>query len=61
MVNKYLIVCHNHSSIEDAKLVDGDVPESYEIGADYANQVTKEVTPGEQPSAQPIDSKEHKA
>ena len=44
-------------SIEDAKLVDGYVPESYEIGADYANH-TKEVTPGEKPSAKPIDSKD---
>ena len=44
-------------SIEDAKLIDGYVPESYEIGADYANH-TKEVTPGEKPSAKPIDSKD---
>ena len=44
-------------SIDDAKLVDGYVPESYEIGADYANH-TKEVTPGEKPSAKPIDSKD---
>ena len=29
-------------SIEDAKLVDGYIPESYEIGADYANH-TKEA------------------
>ncbi len=31
--------------------------ESYEIGADYANH-TKEITPGEKPSAKPIDSKD---
>ena len=43
--------------IEDAKLVDGYVPESYEIGADYANH-TKEVTPGEKPAAKPVDAKE---
>ena len=44
-------------SIEDAKLVDGYVPESYEIGADYANH-TKEVTPGEKPDAKPVDAKD---
>ena len=43
-------------SIEDAKLVDGYVPESYEIGADYANH-TKEITPGQTPSEKPVDSK----
>ena len=43
-------------SIEDAKLVDGYVPESYEIGADYANH-TKDVTPGETPNERPVDSK----
>ena len=43
-------------SIEDAKLVDGYVPESYEIGADYANH-TKEITPGQMPSEKPVDSK----
>ena len=31
--------------------------EAYEIGADYANH-TKEITPGETPSAKPVDSKE---
>ena len=30
--------------------------EAYEIGADYANH-TKEITPGETPSAKPVDSK----
>ena len=43
-------------SIEDAKLVDGYVPESYEIGADYANH-TKEITPGQTPNEKPVDSK----
>ena len=43
-------------SIEDAKRVEGYVPESYEIGADYANH-TKEITPGEKPDAKPVDSK----
>ena len=43
-------------SIEDAKLVDGYIPESYEIGADYANH-TKDVTPGETPNERPVDSK----
>ena len=43
-------------SIEDAKLIDGYVPESYEIGADYANH-TKEVTPGQTPSEKPVDTK----
>ena len=43
-------------SIEDAKLVDGYIPESYEIGADYANH-TKEVTPGQTPSEKPVDTK----
>jgi hypothetical protein len=44
-------------SVEDAKRVEGYVPESYEIGADYANH-TKEVTPGEKPAEKPVDSKE---
>ena len=44
-------------TIEDAKRVEGYVPESYEIGADYANH-TKEVTPGEKPAEKPVDSKE---
>jgi len=44
-------------SIEDAKRVEGYMPESYEIGADYANHA-KEITPGETPTAKPIDSKE---
>ena len=43
-------------SVEDAKRVEGYVPESYEIGADYANH-TKEITPGEKPDAKPVDSK----
>ena len=34
-----------------------DENESYEIGADYANH-TKEITPGETPSAKPVDAKE---
>jgi hypothetical protein len=44
-------------SIEDAKKVEGYVPEAYEIGADYANH-TKEVTPGQTPDAKPIDAKD---
>ena len=32
------------------------IEESYEIGADYANQ-TKEITPGENPSEKPVDTK----
>ena len=44
-------------SIEDAKLIDGYIPESYEIGADYANH-TKEITPGEKPDAKPVDAKD---
>jgi len=43
-------------SIEDAMKVNGYVPESYEIGADYANH-TKEITPGQTPSEKPVDSK----
>ena len=44
-------------SVEDAKRVEGYMPESYEIGADYANHA-KEITPGETPNATPVDSKE---
>jgi len=44
-------------SIEDAKKVEGYVPEAYEIGADYANH-TKEVTPGQTPDAKPVDAKD---
>ncbi len=44
-------------SVEDAKKVEGYVPEAYEIGADYANH-TKEVTPGQTPDAKPIDAKD---
>jgi hypothetical protein len=43
-------------SIEDAMKVNGYVPESYEIGADYANH-TKEITPGQTPNEKPVDSK----
>ena len=43
-------------SIEDAKKIEGYVPESYEIGADYANH-TKDITPGETPNERPVDSK----
>ena len=43
-------------SLEDAKRVEGYVPESYEIGADYANH-TKDITPGETPNEKPVDSK----
>ena len=43
-------------SVEDAKRVEGYVPESYEIGADYANH-TKDMTPGEKPDAKPVDAK----
>jgi hypothetical protein len=43
-------------SLEDAKKVEGYVPESYEIGADYANH-TKDITPGETPNEKPVDSK----
>ena len=43
-------------SIEDAMKVNGYIPESYEIGADYANH-TKEITPGQTPSEKPVDSK----
>ena len=43
-------------SIEDAMKVDGYIPESYEIGADYANH-TKEITPGQTPNAKPVDTK----
>ena len=39
------------------KQVPNCVPESYEIGADYANH-TKEVTPGETPDAKPVDAKD---
>jgi len=44
-------------SIEDAKKVEGYVPEAYEIGADYANH-TKDVTPGQTPDAKPVDAKD---
>ena len=43
-------------SIEDAQKVEGFVPESYEIGHDYANH-TKEMTPGETPDVTPVDAK----
>ena len=43
-------------SIEDAKKIEGYVPESYEEGEDYANH-TKEVTPGEKADKKPMDSK----
>jgi predicted nucleotidyltransferase len=43
-------------SIEDAKKVEGYVPESYEVGQDYANH-TKDITPGENASEKPVDSK----
>jgi hypothetical protein len=43
-------------SIEDAQKVDGYIPESYEIGHDYANH-TKDITPGEQPDVAPVDAK----
>ena len=39
------------------KMVPNCVPESYEIGADYANH-TKEITPGETPDAKPVDAKD---
>jgi hypothetical protein len=39
------------------KQVPNCVPESYEIGADYANH-TKEITPGETPDAKPVDAKD---
>ena len=42
--------------MKNGKSVPNCVPESYEIGADYANH-TKEVTPGEKPDAKPVDSK----
>ena len=44
-------------SIEDAMKVDGYIPESYEIGADYANHC-KDITPGEKPDATPVDAKD---
>jgi hypothetical protein len=43
-------------SIDDAKRIEGYVPESYEEGEDYANH-TKEVTPGEKADKKPMDSK----
>ena len=43
-------------SVEDAMKVDGYIPESYEIGHDYANH-TKEITPGEKPDMAPVDAK----
>ena len=43
-------------SIEDAKKIEGYVPESYEEGEDYANH-TKEITPGEKADKKPMDSK----
>ena len=39
------------------KQVPNCVPESYEIGADYANH-TKEITPGQTPDAKPVDAKD---
>jgi hypothetical protein len=41
---------------KNGKQVPNCVPESYEIGQDYANH-TKEVTPGETPTEKPVDSK----
>jgi len=43
-------------SIEDAMKVDGYIPESYEIGHDYANH-TKQITPGEKEFMKPVDAK----
>ena len=43
-------------STDEAKKVEGYVPESYEEGEDYANH-TKEVTPGEKANKKPMDSK----
>ena len=43
-------------SVEDAMKVDGYIPESYEIGHDYANH-TKDITPGEKPDVAPVDAK----
>ena len=42
---------------KNGKMVPNCVPESYEIGADYANH-TKEITPGETPDAKPVDAKD---
>ena len=42
---------------KNGKKVPNCVPESYEIGADYANH-TKDITPGETPDAKPIDAKD---
>jgi len=43
-------------SVEDAMKVDGYIPESYEIGHDYANH-TKDITPGEKSDMAPVDAK----
>jgi hypothetical protein len=43
-------------STDEAKKIEGYVPESYEEGEDYANH-TKEVTPGEKADKKPMDSK----
>ncbi len=42
---------------KNGKMVPNCVPESYEIGADYANHA-KDITPGEKPDAPPVDAKD---
>jgi len=42
---------------KNGKQVPNCVPESYEIGADYANH-TKEVTPGQVPAGKAVDAKD---